>query len=159
MSGGGEGNNVLGTLAVGIEDLDGKEGRLLGYAVGFSTDGACNVGAVAVAVGVLAVSGKVLQELGAATKVLQVVRNLEYSNCVTGGRKAYSVVGVDASVNDICAGASTSRVIVGISRATGFFVGDASETPGSVFLGSGDGDDGVLFNKLDLFGKMSACGL
>lgn len=60
------------------------------------------------------------------------------------------MVGVDASVNDVRAGASASGVVIGVSGAAGLVVGQAGEAPGGVLLGGGDGDNGVLLDKVDL---------
>lgn len=140
--------NVLGALTVGVEDLDSKERCLLGYTIGCSAHGTGDVSAVTVAVGVLTVTGKVLEELGTTAKVLRFISIWDLVGF--GRREAYSVVGVDASVDDVCAGACTGRVIVGISGAAGFLAGDAGQTPWGVFLGGGDGNDGVLFDEFDL---------
>jgi hypothetical protein len=62
--------DLLGARAAGIENLDAEDARLLGNAVCLGANGARNVGAVAVAIAVLAVTGEVLEELGAALKLL-----------------------------------------------------------------------------------------
>ena len=54
------------TGAAGVEDFDGDEVRLLGDAVSTRADCACDVGAVAVAVCVLAITSEVGAEYGAA---------------------------------------------------------------------------------------------
>ena len=101
---------LLAARALGVEDLDAEEGRLLGHTVGGTADGAGHVGAVAVAVSVVAVPSEVLQECGAAAEVL--------------------VLGVDARVNDVGAGALAGRGVVGVGAATGLLGGEAGETPG-----------------------------
>lgn len=61
---------------------------------------------------------------------------------------------VDASVDDVGAGAGTGAVVVGVGGAARFLVGDAAKAPRSILLrGEGvDGEDGILLNVVDLPG-------
>jgi hypothetical protein len=64
----------------------------------------------------------------------------------------YSVVDIDARVNNVRAGTSAGTVVVHVRGRVGGTVRDASKTPGNVGLGDGlvDGVDGVLLDILDL---------
>ena len=70
VAGGNFMSNSLGTRAIRIKNLDNEEGRLLSYAVSLGANGAGDVSAVAVAVGIISVTDKVLEELCAAFKLL-----------------------------------------------------------------------------------------
>lgn len=63
------GSHSLLTRAVGVEHLDSEESRLLGNAVRLGADGAGDVGAVTVAVGVILV-GVVGEKLGPSLELL-----------------------------------------------------------------------------------------
>ena len=117
--------------ARGGKDLDSIELGLLGNTIGRATNGAGNVGTVAVAISVVRVDvvgdpGSTAAELG--------------------------VGGVDTSVNDVGAGAGTARVVVGVGGRASVPVGETGKTPGSTSLGDVGlgGEDGVLLDVLDL---------
>ena len=61
----------------------------------------------------------------------------------------YRVGGVNASVDDVGAGAGTGVGIVGVGGASGGSRGDTGKTPGGASLGLLDGDNGVLLNVVD----------
>lgn len=122
--------HVLGTRAAGVEDLDGKQLGLLGNAVGLGADGAGNVGAVALAVGGVLV-GEVLEPGGAALEL--------------------GVVDVNAGVDDVGASALAGRLVVGVGGTAGLGAGDTGQAPGSILLGGGNGDDGILLDEVDLY--------
>lgn len=100
---------------VGAEDLDGKELGLLGYTVGLGSNGTSAVSAVAVAISVGTIASVVGEE-GSTTLELR----------VRGG---------DTSIDDVHAGARSSRGVVGVGSGSRVGVGDAAETPGSRRLG------------------------
>lgn len=63
-------SNSLGTRTIRIKNLNTKEGRLLSYAVSLGANAARDVSAVAVTVGIISITGKVLEELCAAFELL-----------------------------------------------------------------------------------------
>lgn len=127
--------DIRSTRATGVQNLDGVEVGLLGNTIGGSTNGAGNVSAVAVAVGVVVVD-KVAGPGGAATKV--------------------RVVGVDASVNHVGAGAGTGAVVVGVLGGTRLLGREAGNAPGGAVLRDilVDGEDGLLLDVLNLCGGL-----
>ena len=58
----------------------------------------------------------------------------------------------DAGVDDVGAGSCTGGVVVVVCCGAGRVAGQASQVPGGVGLGDNglDGDDGVLFDVVDL---------
>lgn len=131
--------------AAGVEHLDGIELSLLSNTVGLGTNGSSNVGAVTIAIGVLAIAGVVGKEGGTTLKL--------------------RVGSVDTSVNDVGTGSGASGGVVDVRGRALADVGDTAETPGSTRLGSqsllldlavtfpdGRLHDGVLLNVLDLDG-------
>jgi hypothetical protein len=107
-----------GARAVGAEDLDGVDVRLLGDTVLLASNGAGAVGAVAVAILVSIAVGDGLAPLGATLKV--------------------DVLGVCASVDDVNVNTLTTvggvEVLVPGAEAQGVAVRDTGETPWGVLL-------------------------
>lgn len=62
--------SLLGAAALGVKHLYSEELRLLSHAIRLGANGSSDVSTVTVAVGVLTVIGEVLEELGAALKIL-----------------------------------------------------------------------------------------
>lgn len=124
----------VGSRSSGIEDLDGDESGLLGDSVGRASDGAGAVGAVSVLIGVGGAGDEVLAPDGAAAEL--------------------GVGGVDASVDDIDAGAGAGGGVVDVLGRALQLVGDAAETPwGAGLGGQGRGVDlGILLDVCNLFG-------
>lgn len=60
------------------------------------------------------------------------------------------MVGVDTSINDVGTCAGTGRFIIGIRSASRLLVRETGQTPVSILLCGGDGDNGILFNEIDL---------
>lgn len=122
----------VGAGAVGVEDLDGVEVGLLGNTIGGATDGTGDVSAVAVAIGVEAITGVVGEPGSTATEV--------------------GVGSVNTGVDDVGASTGTSGVVVGVGGLALGLLGDTSDAPGSGALGDVgvDGEDGLLLNVLDL---------
>ena len=115
-------NNVgHGTGAVGAEDLDGVDVRLLGDTVLLASDSAGAVGAVAVAILVSIAVGDGLSPLRTAFEV--------------------DVLGVCARVDDVDVDALTTvsgvEVLVPSAEAQGVAVRDTGETPWGVLLDLG----------------------
>jgi hypothetical protein len=67
----------------------------------------------------------------------------------------FGVLGVDARVDDVGAGALSSSVFEGVSSAAGLGAGNARKAPWSVLLGGGDGDDAILLNVFNLAENVS----
>lgn len=63
-------SNSLGARAICIKNLDTEQLCLLGHTIGLGPNGSRDVSAVAIAVGIIAVTGKVLEELCAAFELL-----------------------------------------------------------------------------------------
>lgn len=61
---------LLGAGALCIEDLDAIDLSLLGHTICLGADGSRDVCSVAVAIAVLSITSKVLEELGAALEFL-----------------------------------------------------------------------------------------
>jgi hypothetical protein len=102
----------VGSRTAGIEDLDSVELGALGDTVGLGADGTGAVSAVAVAIGVLAVTCVVGKEGGTTLEL--------------------GVSGGDTSVNnvDTSAGASTAVVGVGSGSSLAVHVRDTGQSPG-----------------------------
>jgi hypothetical protein len=119
-----------GAGAVGAEDLDGVDARLLGDTVLLTSDSAGAVGAVAVAILVSIAVGDRLAPLRAALEV--------------------DVLGVCAGVDDVDVDALTTvggvEVLVPGAEAQGVAVRNAGETPGGVLLDLGS----VAAERVDL---------
>lgn len=102
-----------------VETLDAIEFRLLGHAVDGAAYNAGEVGAVPVAVG--GCVDERLDVLGAAAELL---RDLVCDGA-EGGRRAYGVRGIDASVNNVRACSFTGAVVVYVRCRTSLAVRDA----------------------------------
>jgi hypothetical protein len=117
----------VGSRTAGIEDLDSVELGALGDTVGLGADGTGAVSAVAVAIGVLAVTCVVGKEGSTALKL--------------------GVSGGDTGVNnvDTSSGASTAVVGVGGGSSLAVHVRDTRQSPGGRALS----DVGLLLESLD----------
>lgn len=120
-----------GAGAGGVEDLDSNQGGLLGDTIEATANGASDVGAVAVSVGVGAV------DVVAAPD---------------GTTLEVRVGGVDTSVDNVRASTGTGAIVVAVGGATRSAAGDASKTPGSTSLRDNgvDGELGLLLDVLNL---------
>src|SRR5690606_17716288 len=119
----------VGAVAGAVEDADADEGDLLGDAVFGAADGACDVGAVAVAV------------LGVRVAVDEVVSGADAAGELAVG-------GADAGVHDVGGDAgAVAEVFVGVVEGQVGLV-DAVQAPrGRVVLDVGDADGAVLFDE------------
>lgn len=97
--------------AVGAQNLDSEELGLLGYTVGLGSNSTSAVGTVAVAISVGTIANVVGEESSTTLEL--------------------GVRGGDTSINDVNAGARSSRGVVGVGGGSRVGVGDAAETPGS----------------------------
>lgn len=116
-----------------IEDLDTVELGLLGNTIRLAADGTGAVGSVAVAVRILA-GDEALEERSTALELL--------------------VACLNASVDDVGAGAGTGTVVVSVVGVAGCAVGDASKTPGrSRLINKGiDMHQSIFFDVFNLVG-------
>ena len=127
----------------GVKNLDSVELCLFSDTVGLGTNGSSNVGAVTIAIGVLAITGVVGKE-GRTTLEL-------------------GVGGVDTRVNDVGTSSGTGGGVVDVRGRALADMGDTTETPGCTRLGSQSLlldlaitfpdsclDDGILLNVLNL---------
>lgn len=123
---------ILVGQAIGVENLDSKKVCLFGHSICLARNGARDVRAMAIAICVYSVTGKVLQPLCSAFKL--------------------GMLDVDSSVHDKHAGALSSTRVVIVRGAARLCVGDARQTPIGVLLNDGfsDSDARVLFNVFDL---------
>ena len=140
--------------AAGVEDLDGVELGLLGNTIGSTTDGASDVGTVAVAVCVRVVN-VVGGESSTATEILGKLARAFLLSRVRQGRGhevTYRVRGVDTSVNHVRASTRTSAVVIDIGGLSRGLLRNPGDTPRGVGLGDVciDGVDGLLLDVLDL---------
>lgn len=102
------------TYSRSTEDLDGNEVGFLGNTIGRTTNSASDVSTVACIIDVGA-TNKVLAERGTTTK--------------------FSVINVDARINDIAISASTGGSVVVVSVGSIVTLRDAAETPRAASLG------------------------
>ena len=101
------GNNLtVVALTAGVENLDGDQVGLLGHTVLGAAGGAGDVGAVAVAVLVEAIAGKVGTPDSAAAEI--------------------AVVGVDTGINDVRVSVFAGRGVVDVVGGSGLAVRDAA---------------------------------
>ena len=110
----------------GVKDLHSKELGLLGYTIGLRPNGTGTVGAVTVAVRVLAIASEVGEETCTALEL--------------------GMSSVDTSVDDVNTCARSSSAVICVGGSTGTLVGDTTETPCSRRLSC----VGPLLDILDL---------
>jgi len=110
----------------GVKDLYSKELGFLGHTIGLRPNGTGTVGAVTIAVRVLAIASEVGKETCTALKL--------------------GMSSVDASVDDVNTCARSGSAVICVGGGTGALMGDTTETPCSRRLSG----VGPLLNILDL---------
>ena len=154
---GSGGQNSRGAGSVGAEDLDGVELGELSNTVLGATDGAGDVGAVAIAISAGA-TGVVAEPRGTAAEVLSGPRLVAMARVIARIGGTYGVGGVDTSVDNVRASSGTGAAVVGVAGGrSSVGAGELAQAPGGTGLGDVGADlvDLLLLDVFDLWARVS----